>query len=77
MGKNYLSMSLSILQFCTGVDDGMFCLYYIVEHQFEITVEDVRGLSVFGSTVWGETDCFVQYHFPFQRLQQSSDTSEG
>ncbi|XP_068718257.1 C2 domain-containing protein 3-like isoform X2 [Montipora capricornis] len=49
----------------------------LVEHQFEITVEDIRGLSVFGSTLWGETDCFVQYHFPFQRLQQqhSSQTT--
>lgn len=43
---------------------------FSVEHQFEIIVEDIRGLSVFGNTVWGETDCFVQYHFPFQRLQQ-------
>lgn len=43
---------------------------FSVEHQFEIIVEDIRGLSVFGNTVWGETDCFVQYHFPFQRLPQ-------
>ncbi|XP_048589193.1 C2 domain-containing protein 3 isoform X3 [Nematostella vectensis] len=38
----------------------------LVEHQFEVVVEDIRGLSVFRSTVWGETDCFVQYHFPHQ-----------
>ncbi|CAH3017538.1 unnamed protein product, partial [Porites evermanni] len=50
-------------------------LQELVEHQFEITVEDIRGLCVFGSTVWGETDCFVQYHFPFQRDLQHSDFS--
>ena len=31
---------------------------------FDVTVSGVRGLSVFNSTVWGEADCFVQYHFP-------------
>lgn len=51
---------------------------FSVEHQFEIIVEDIRGLSVFGNTVWGETDCFVQYHFPFQRLQQLTQvTGQG
>ncbi|XP_031563486.1 C2 domain-containing protein 3-like [Actinia tenebrosa] len=44
----------------------------VVDHQFEITVEDIRGLSIFKSTVWGETDCYVQYHFPSQ-IQQSTD----
>ena len=29
-----------------------------------MTVSGVRGLSVFNNTVWGEADCFVQYHFP-------------
>ena len=62
-------------------DQGMLmecCVSVVVEHQFEITVEDIRGLSVFSNTVWGETDCFVQYHFPFQRQLQSSDrSSEG
>ena len=33
-------------------------------HTFTVTVSGVRGLSVFSSTVWGEADCFVQYHFP-------------
>ena len=27
-------------------------------------VSGVRGLSVFNNTVWGEADCFIQYHFP-------------
>lgn len=50
----------------------------VVEHQFEIVVEDVRGLSVFGSTVWGETDCFVQYHFPFQsQVEHESSLNSG
>ncbi len=33
---------------------------------FEVTVEGVRDLTAFNNTVWGETDCFVQYHFPTQ-----------
>ena len=50
----------------------------VVEHQFEIVVEDIRGLSMFGSTVWGETDCFVQYHFPFQsHLEPDYTPSDG
>lgn len=55
----------------------LFFFYVVVEHQFEVVVEDIRGLSVFGSTVWGETDCFVQYHFPFQRHLESDTQSEG
>lgn len=55
-----------------------FPLFIIVEHQFEIVVEEIKGLSVFGNTVWGETDCFVQYHFPFQRhLESDYGPSEG
>jgi len=61
----------------------MFVLTYFfscfaVEHQFEIVVEDIKGLSVFGNTVWGETDCFVQYHFPFPKhLESEYGPSEG
>lgn len=29
-----------------------------------MTVDGVRNLSVFNNSVWGEADCFVQYHFP-------------
>ena len=35
-----------------------------VHHTFDVTVSGVRGLSVFNSSVWGEADCFIQYHFP-------------
>lgn len=52
-------------------------LSYLVEHQFEVVVEDIRGLSVFGSTMWGETDCFVQYHFPHQKQSCEDDEDEG
>ncbi|XP_075054598.1 C2 domain-containing protein 3 isoform X2 [Mixophyes fleayi] len=34
------------------------------DHVFEIHVENVKGLTPLQSTVWGEADCFVQYHFP-------------
>ncbi|XP_016160650.1 PREDICTED: C2 domain-containing protein 3 isoform X2 [Ficedula albicollis] len=38
----------------------------LVEHVFEIRVEGVKGLTPLQSTVWGEADCYVQYHFPVQ-----------
>lgn len=37
-----------------------------MEHVFEIHVESVKGLTPLQSTVWGEADCYVQYHFPVQ-----------
>lgn len=37
-----------------------------MEHVFEIHVEGVKGLTPLQSTVWGEADCYVQYHFPVQ-----------
>jgi len=40
-----------------------------VEHIFEIVIEGVRGLSMEGM-IWGEADCFVQYHFPTQVQSQ-------
>lgn len=39
---------------------------------FEVVIEGVRNLSAFTNTIWGETDCFVQYHFPKQ-LQQPEE----
>ena len=41
-----------------------------------MTVSGVRGLSVFNSTVWGEADCFVQYHFPHVSEPQSGEEEE-
>ncbi|NXJ71898.1 C2CD3 protein, partial [Rostratula benghalensis] len=38
----------------------------LMEHVFEIQVESVKGLTPLQSTVWGEADCYVQYHFPVQ-----------
>ncbi|NXR18419.1 C2CD3 protein, partial [Cinclus mexicanus] len=38
----------------------------LVEHVFEIHVEGVKGLTPLQSTVWGEADCYIQYHFPVQ-----------
>ena len=37
---------------------------HLLNHMFVVRVCGVKGLSVFDSTVWGEADCFVQYHFP-------------
>uniref|UniRef100_A0A8B9PBS7 C2 domain containing 3 centriole elongation regulator n=1 Tax=Apteryx owenii TaxID=8824 RepID=A0A8B9PBS7_APTOW len=39
---------------------------FMMEHAFEIRVESVKGLTPLQSTVWGEADCYVQYHFPVQ-----------
>lgn len=36
----------------------------LLRHQFLVVVEGVRELQVPANTVWGEADCFIQYHFP-------------
>lgn len=36
----------------------------VVVHCFEVTIEAVRKLTVLNMAIWGEADCFVQYHFP-------------
>ncbi|NXA48806.1 C2CD3 protein, partial [Nothocercus julius] len=38
----------------------------LMEHVFEIRVDSVKGLTPLQATVWGEADCYVQYHFPVQ-----------
>ncbi|XP_071126216.1 C2 domain-containing protein 3-like [Mytilus edulis] len=42
----------------------------IVEHIFEVVIEGLRGLTAFENMMWGEADCFVQYHFPAQSNNQ-------
>lgn len=37
-----------------------------MDHTFEVSVEGVRGLRLLETMIWGEADCFVQYHFPTQ-----------
>ena len=41
-------------------------MHQYTQHVFEVVVEGVRDLSLFTNTIWGEADCFVQYHFPKQ-----------
>lgn len=43
----------------------------LMEHRFEFHVVMVKGLVPLQATVWGEADCYVQYHFPFQDFQPS------
>ncbi|XP_027629944.1 C2 domain-containing protein 3 isoform X1 [Tupaia chinensis] len=43
----------------------------LMEHLFEFHVEMVKGLTPLQATVWGEADCYVQYHFPVQDSQSS------
>ncbi|XP_025967239.2 C2 domain-containing protein 3 isoform X2 [Dromaius novaehollandiae] len=47
----------------------------LMEHVFEIQVESVKGLTPLQSTVWGEADCYIQYHFPVQ--EASCGASQG
>uniref|UniRef100_A0A3Q2EC54 C2 domain containing 3 centriole elongation regulator n=1 Tax=Cyprinodon variegatus TaxID=28743 RepID=A0A3Q2EC54_CYPVA len=44
------------------------------EHVFVVSVEKVSGLTPLQSTVWGETDCYVQYSFP---TQDASDVDQS
>ena len=37
-----------------------------VEHLFEVIIESVSGLKLLDNMIWGEADCFIQYHFPAQ-----------
>ena len=39
---------------------------YTVEHLFELVIENVSGLKLVDNMIWGEADCYVQYHFPAQ-----------
>ena len=45
-------------------------MYISVEHVFEVSVETVKGLRLLEDMIWGEADCFVQYHFPCQTQNQ-------
>lgn len=47
-----------------------------LHHEFKVRVEGVRDLEVASSTVWGEADCFIQYHFPTVPEDQEGDTGE-
>nr|XP_008121912.1 PREDICTED: C2 domain-containing protein 3-like [Anolis carolinensis] len=53
----------------------------LMEHVFEIHIESVKGLTPLQSTVWGEADCYVQYHFPVQESEsdvlRGTDFNEG
>ncbi|EDV24849.1 uncharacterized protein TRIADDRAFT_56176 [Trichoplax adhaerens] len=42
-----------------------------LNHEFEVIIERIHG-SVMNDTLWGETDCFIQYHFPNQDVQLGS-----
>ena len=57
----------------------LWLLNYIVEHWFEVSVQNVRKLSAFEKTSLAETDCFVQYNFPYQKpdVEVDVDLSQG
>ncbi|XP_069129079.1 C2 domain-containing protein 3-like isoform X6 [Argopecten irradians] len=46
-----------------------------VEHIFEVVIEGIRGLAMFDNMIWGEADCFIQYHFPIQQHSDQSGSS--
>lgn len=49
-----------------GASRNQFGTSVLVEHIFEVVIEGIRGLSMFDNMMWGEADCFIQYHFPTQ-----------
>ncbi|XP_068926931.1 C2 domain-containing protein 3 [Petaurus breviceps papuanus] len=57
---------ISLVMQKDGQGDGL------IEHQFEIHVEKIKGLIPLQSTVWGEADCYVQYCFPVQDSKDST-----
>jgi len=36
----------------------------VLQHEFSVCIRGVRGLGVEPAVIWGEADCYVQYHFP-------------
>ncbi|XP_022063857.2 C2 domain-containing protein 3 isoform X1 [Acanthochromis polyacanthus] len=46
------------------------------EHVFVIRVEKVSGLMPLQSTVWGEADCYIQYSFPCQEGDDSTNLDQ-
>ena len=45
-------------------------------HEFKVRVEGVRDLEVASTTVWGEADCYIQYHFPTLPEDAEGNTGE-
>ena len=41
-----------------------------VEHVFDVSVDGAQSLQLIDTMIWGEADCFVQYHFPSQETPQ-------
>jgi len=41
-----------------------------IEHIFEVVIVGISGLRLLENMIWGEADCFVQYHFPSQSSSQ-------
>ncbi|XP_063970605.1 C2 domain-containing protein 3-like [Lytechinus pictus] len=48
-----------------------------VEHVFEVVIESIQGLPQLEDSVWGEADCFIQYHFPHQQQQLQQQQEFG
>nr|CAB3226785.1 C2 domain-containing protein 3 [Phallusia mammillata] len=40
-----------------------------VLHEFEVTIHGMQDFKPLESQAWGETDCYIQYHFPTTRNQ--------
>ena len=59
---------------------GVGHLERVVEHLFEMNVTSIHGLRLLDDMIWGEADCFVQYHFPAQaqlKQQGAPDIANG
>jgi hypothetical protein len=53
------------------------CMCSTVDHIFEVIVESITGLKLLDNMIWGEADCFIQYHFPAQSSQQHTTAVFG
>jgi len=48
-----------------------------VDHVFEVIIEGISGLKLLDNMMWGEADCFVQFHFPAQGTSQPTAGTIG
>ena len=39
---------------------------HVTEHHFDVSIESLSDLRLLDNMIWGEADCFIQYHFPAQ-----------
>ena len=46
----------------------------LMDHEFVVCVCGVTGVDEEAGVVWGEADCYIQYHFPTLTQHSTSDS---